>query len=81
MRFSFMNAPAQVQAHNLTDKELLVLVEHQFPNPGPIIGALIQRFEQRIRGHVVELEQGDGLHEADDKCPACGTALEVVASI
>lgn len=81
MRFSLVQAPPQVHAHTLTDKELLVLVEHTFQNPGPVLGALIQRFEQRIRGHVVELEQGDGLHEKEGACPACGTPLEVVASI
>jgi hypothetical protein len=79
-RFTLANEPSGVIPSSLTDKELLVHVEHQFPNPGPVIQELINRFARKYQADH-RLPEGDGRQERDDACPACGTALEVVASI
>jgi hypothetical protein len=80
-RFTLKNEPSNVHVHTLTDKELVIHAEHVFPDPGPLISELIKRLSKRYPGPAEQLPHGDGRHERDDACPACGTPLEVVASI
>jgi len=80
-RFALAKEPSGIMPHTLTDKELIVHAEHVFPNPGPVIQELINRLSKKYHNPDHRLPEGDGRHERDDACPACGTPLEIVASI
>lgn len=77
-------------AGNFSDAELLIAVEQQFTNPGPLLKLLIQRFERKVLGKPSDKKMypaysqpipcQDGKHQPTD-CPVCGSTLEVVASI
>jgi len=54
-----------------TDKDLVASVRHYFPNPGPLLAELIERFEMTVVSRV----EDEGPEEAN--CPACGTALKL----
>lgn len=79
-----IDCPQVPIASNYSDAEVLRAVQHNFPNPSPVLDMFIRRYErlleaagdQQIPSNVVQVNEEEDEHF---NCPGCGVKL--VASI